>query len=143
MIRTRALSFCFSAVLLICSAVTATAQQAPATRPAPPPPYVPGTPTYELTGGYQLLHLRDSTFPFGLNVDGARHYGSFGLVAEIGFAIDSKIMKAEDLNRRYRITSTPTMIVNGRYVTDATMAGGEDALFEVINALVAREKPKG
>jgi len=60
-----------------------------------------------------------------------------------GFAIDSKILKAEDLNRRYRITSTPTVIVNGRYVTDAGMAGGEDALFEVINALVAREKPKG
>jgi hypothetical protein len=90
MIRIRAFSFCFSAVLLLCSAVTATAQQAPATRPAPPPPYVPGTPTYELTGGYQLLHFRDSTFPFGLNVDGARHYGSFGLVAEIGFALDSK-----------------------------------------------------
>ena len=90
MIRTRAFSFCFSAVLLLCSAVTATAQQAPAARPAPPPPYVPGTPTYEMTGGYQLLHLRDTTFPFGLNVDGARHYGSFGLVAEIGFAIDSE-----------------------------------------------------
>src|SRR5512138_364198 len=56
-----------------------------------------------------------------------------------GFAVDSKIMKAEDLNRRYRITSTPTVIVAGKYVTDAGMAGGEDKLFEVINALVARE----
>jgi thiol:disulfide interchange protein DsbA len=56
-----------------------------------------------------------------------------------GFAIDSKINKAEDLNRRYRITSTPTVIVAGKYVTDAGMAGGEDKLFEVINALVARE----
>ena len=89
MIRTRAFSFCFSAVLL-CSAVTATAQQAPATPPASPPPPTLGSPTYELSGGYQLLHLRDTTFPFGLNVDGARHYGSFGLVAEIGFAIDSE-----------------------------------------------------
>ena len=89
MIRTRAFSLCFSAVLL-CSAVTATAQQAPATRPAPPPPPTLGSPTYELSGGYQLLHLRESTFPFGLNVDAARHYGSFGLVAEIGFAIDSE-----------------------------------------------------
>ena len=34
------------------------------------------------------------------------------------FAIDSKIMKAEDLNRRYRITGTPTVVVNGKYVTD-------------------------
>jgi thiol:disulfide interchange protein DsbA len=57
-----------------------------------------------------------------------------------GFAIDSKIMKAEDLNRRYKITGTPTVIVNGKYVTDVGMAGSEDQLFEVINALVAKEK---
>jgi thiol:disulfide interchange protein DsbA len=57
-----------------------------------------------------------------------------------GFAIDSKIMKAEDLNRRYKITGTPTVIVNGKYVTDVGMAGSEDKLFEVINALVAKEK---
>lgn len=60
-----------------------------------------------------------------------------------GFAIDNKVMKAEDLNRRYKITGTPTVIVNGKYVTDVSMAGGEEQLFEVINALVAREKPKG
>jgi hypothetical protein len=90
MIRIRAFSFYFSAVLLLCSAVTATAQQAPAARPATPPPSTLGSPTYELSGGYQLLHFRESTFPFGLNVDAARHYGSFGLVAEIGFAIDSE-----------------------------------------------------
>lgn len=56
-----------------------------------------------------------------------------------GFAVDSKIMKAEDLNRRYKISGTPTVIVNGKYVTDISMAGSEDKLFEVINALVARE----
>jgi thiol:disulfide interchange protein DsbA len=58
-----------------------------------------------------------------------------------GFSVDSKIMKAEDLNRRYKITSTPTVVVNGKYVTNVGMAGSEDRLFEVINALVAREKP--
>ena len=57
------------------------------------------------------------------------------------FAVDSKIMKAEDLNRRYKISGTPTVIVNGKYVTDVGMAGSEDRLFEVINALVAKEKP--
>ena len=56
------------------------------------------------------------------------------------FAVDSKIMKAEDLNRRYKISGTPTVVVNGKYVTDVSMAGGEDRLFEVINALVAKEK---
>jgi hypothetical protein len=35
------------------------------------------------------------------------------------------------------------VVVNGKYVTDASMAGGEDKLFQVINALAAREKPAG
>ena len=58
-----------------------------------------------------------------------------------GFAVESKLARAADLNKRYRITSTPTVIVNGKYVTDVSMAGSEDKLFEVINALVARETP--
>jgi thiol:disulfide interchange protein DsbA len=58
-----------------------------------------------------------------------------------GFAVESKLARAADLNKRYRITSTPTVVVNGKYVTDASMAGSEDKLFEVISALAAREKP--
>ena len=58
-----------------------------------------------------------------------------------GFAVESKLAKAADLNRRYRIVSTPTVIVNGKYVTDAAMAGGEEQLFQAITALAAREKP--
>ena len=58
-----------------------------------------------------------------------------------GFAVESKLARAVDLNKRYRITSTPTVVVNGKYVTDASMAGGEDPLFQLINQLAAREKP--
>jgi len=58
-----------------------------------------------------------------------------------GFAVETKLARAVDLNRRYRITSTPIVIVNGRYVTDVSMAGSEEKLFAVINALAAREKP--
>jgi thiol:disulfide interchange protein DsbA len=60
-----------------------------------------------------------------------------------GFAVESRLARAVDLNKRYRITSTPTVIVNGKYVTDVGMAGGEDKLFQVISALAAREKPAG
>jgi thiol:disulfide interchange protein DsbA len=60
-----------------------------------------------------------------------------------GFAVESKLARAADLNKRYRIASTPTVIVNGKYVTDVGMAGGEDKLFELINTLAAREKPAG
>jgi len=58
------------------------------------------------------------------------------------FAVESKLRRADDLNRRYRITGTPTVIVNGKYVTDVGMAGSEEKLFEVINALAARDRPK-
>jgi thiol:disulfide interchange protein DsbA len=59
------------------------------------------------------------------------------------FAVESKVRRADDLNRRYKITGTPTVIVNGKYWTDVGMAGSEDKLFEVINALAAKDKPKG
>lgn len=89
--RTRAFTFCFPAVLVLCAVATAAAQQAPAVRPAAvQSPAGTTTPTFELSGGYQVLHVPDQTFPFGLNVDGARHYGALGLVAEIGFARDSE-----------------------------------------------------
>lgn len=60
-----------------------------------------------------------------------------------GFAVDSKVNRAVDLNRRYRIASTPTFVINGKYVTDAGMAGSEAKLFEVVNFLAARETPAG
>jgi thiol:disulfide interchange protein DsbA len=59
------------------------------------------------------------------------------------FAVESKVLRAEDLNKRYKITSTPTVVVNGKYVTDIGMAGGEDRLLQVVNELVARDKPSG
>ncbi len=60
-----------------------------------------------------------------------------------GFAVESKLARATDLNKRYRIASTPTVVVNGKYVTDISMAGGEDQLFQTINALAAKDKPPG
>ena len=60
-----------------------------------------------------------------------------------GFAVESKLARAADLNKRYRISSTPTVVINGKYVTDVGMAGGEEQLFQTINALAAQDKPKG
>jgi hypothetical protein len=44
------------------------------------------TPTFEASAGYQFLHAPDQSFPFGLTIDGMRHYGSFGFVGEAGWA---------------------------------------------------------
>jgi thiol:disulfide interchange protein DsbA len=56
------------------------------------------------------------------------------------FAVESKIRRAEDLNRRYKITSTPTWVVAGKYVTDVKMAGSEDGVLQALNALAAKGK---
>jgi thiol:disulfide interchange protein DsbA len=59
------------------------------------------------------------------------------------FAVETKLARAADLNKRYRITSTPTFVVNGRYVTDVSMAGSETALFDLMNNLASRATPAG
>ena len=55
------------------------------------------------------------------------------------FAVESKLQRADFLNKRYRIQSVPTVIVNGKYSTDIGTAGGESQLFGLINELAAHE----
>jgi thiol:disulfide interchange protein DsbA len=55
------------------------------------------------------------------------------------FAVENKLQRADFLNRRYRIESVPTVIVNGKFKTDVAMAGGEKPLFVLINELAAHE----
>jgi thiol:disulfide interchange protein DsbA len=54
-------------------------------------------------------------------------------------SVDVKLRQAEDLVRRYRVEGTPAMIINGKYFTDVTSAGGVPQMLELINALVASE----
>ena len=55
------------------------------------------------------------------------------------FAVENKLQRADFLNRRYRIESVPTIIVNGKYKTAVSEAGGEPQLFTLINELAAHE----
>ena len=55
------------------------------------------------------------------------------------FAVHTKLQRADDLSRRYRIASVPTVIVNGKYTTDASMAGNYDTLMDLVDELVALE----
>lgn len=89
------------ALLALSTAVTTTAAaQTPAVPPAtgqPSPNQAPlvangaVVPTFEVTGGYQLLRVPDQTLPFGLNLDGAWNLGAnFAAVGEIGWAYRSE-----------------------------------------------------
>ena len=55
------------------------------------------------------------------------------------FEVSQKLRVAQDLARRYSITSVPTIVVNGKYRTGAAEAGGYPPLMELIDELVARE----
>lgn len=56
------------------------------------------------------------------------------------FAVNTKLNRADELSRRYRIASVPTVVINGKYTTDAGMAGGYDELIDLIDDLVAMER---
>lgn len=56
-----------------------------------------------------------------------------------GFSVEGKVRRAEKLIRDYGVDSTPTMVINGRYRTNVTLAGGEQQLIQLINWLVAKE----
>lgn len=55
------------------------------------------------------------------------------------FAVESKLQRADFLNRRYKIESVPSMVVNGKYKTAVSDAGGEQPLFALIGELAAHE----
>jgi thiol:disulfide interchange protein DsbA len=55
------------------------------------------------------------------------------------FALESKLQNANMLLRRYRVSSVPFFVVNGKFTTDISSAGGEEQLFQLLNELAVRE----
>jgi hypothetical protein len=55
-------------------------------------------PTFDVSVGYQWLHAPDQNFPFGLNVDGARNFGPWSLVGELGWAHGSNDDLGSDIS---------------------------------------------
>ena len=55
------------------------------------------------------------------------------------FEVAQKLRVAQDLSRRYSITSVPAVVVNGKYRTGASEAGGYPKLMELIDELTVRE----
>jgi thiol:disulfide interchange protein DsbA len=56
------------------------------------------------------------------------------------FAVENKIRQSENLSRRYLADHTPMVVVQGKYSTDVGMAGGVDALLQLVGDLAARER---
>ena len=58
----------------------------------------------------------------------------------VGFGTESQLRLTDSRVRTYGIQGVPAIVVNGRYVTDVSKAGGEDKLFQLINELVDKSR---
>jgi len=57
------------------------------------------------------------------------------------FTVQSNLSRADDIVRRFRIDGVPTILINGKYMTDEGMAGGPANVINIINDLAASERP--
>lgn len=58
------------------------------------------------------------------------------------FAVENKLRRAATLPGRLGVSGVPAMVVNGKYRIDARMAGSYESLLDVVEYLVALEKPE-
>ena len=62
----------------------------------------------------------------------SRNFDSFGT--------EIRIKKANKLARQYQITSVPTIIINGKYLTSGSFVSSYEELYDVVNFLVEKER---
>ncbi|MBS0393602.1 MAG: thiol:disulfide interchange protein DsbA/DsbL [Proteobacteria bacterium] len=66
------------------------------------------------------------------------------LAAAQSFDVDRKCREADDFLKAFQVLSTPTVVVNGKYRVESSVAsgpGGYDKLIELVKWLVAQEHP--
>ena len=55
------------------------------------------------------------------------------------FGVEARVKQADGQGRTYRITATPTLVVNGRYIVEVPKSGPE-AMFLIANYLIEQER---
>ena len=98
------------------------------------------------TAVYQEIHVRNNK----LGSEGAiqKLFERFNVSADDfnrtwnSFEVDQKMRVAADLARRYSVSSTPTVVVNGKYRFGAQEAGSYPKVLEVIDELIIRESAR-
>jgi len=76
--------------------------------------------------------LADFVAEHGVDADEfLKNYKSFG--------VNARVQQAQAKIRGARVTGTPTMLVNGKYIVTASTAGSPEAAIEVVEYLVAQE----
>lgn len=55
------------------------------------------------------------------------------------FSVNSNLARAAEITQRYHVNQVPFVVINGKYTTDVSEAGGEEQLMALINDLAATE----
>lgn len=56
------------------------------------------------------------------------------------FAVDVDLRRAERMVRAYRVRATPSLAVAGKYLVDPGETGGQQAMLDVVNFLINKER---
>lgn len=54
--------------------------------------------------------------------------------------VDTKVKQAFVMGQRYKVTGTPAVIVNGKYMVSGSTAGSFENVLQIIDQLVAKER---
>ncbi len=56
--------------------------------------------------------------------------------------IDAQVLRGSDIIKHYGVFAVPSFVIDGKYLTNMGMAGGDnERLLKIVNYLIAKEKP--
>ncbi|MEM1089045.1 MAG: thiol:disulfide interchange protein DsbA/DsbL [Pseudomonadota bacterium] len=77
--------------------------------------------------------------------DLANFFTSFGVTREEfdntakSFTVQTKLSRGVNQARRWGVTGTPSVVINGKYLANGSMAGSYERLIQIVDHLVAQE----
>jgi protein dithiol oxidoreductase (disulfide-forming) len=92
---------------------------------------------------FEEIHVRGNPLDTAASIEA--FFGRFGVESRAfrdafnSVGVYRALERAEALNRAYGVDATPSLGINGRYLTDPSMAGSADAVFEIVDELVETE----
>jgi len=90
------------------------------------------TPLAGTTDADTLRQQQAFAVQHGISADDyAKAFNSFSVVAEL--------LQEQEITQRFKVDHVPFFVINGKYTTDVTMAGGEEQLMQLLSDLAASE----
>jgi protein dithiol oxidoreductase (disulfide-forming) len=56
------------------------------------------------------------------------------------FGVQGKTQRAVQMTKEYRIAGTPSMVIDGKYITSGSMTGSHESMMKVVDYLIAKAR---